>query len=290
MSDPPLPNFLVIGTMKGGTTSLFRYLGAHPEIGVASHKEIEFFSDDTNWGRGVDWYREHFRGLGVPDAIGECSTGYTKYPSHPCAAERIAITLRDPALVYVVRDPIERIRSHYEHSQIRAGEHRPIEEVVLTDPEYLDISRYALQLNQYLPHFDSDRILLVDSQDLRDRRRETMHTIFSFLEVEPNWWDDALVVEHYQTAERRELRSPGRLLSGPGAKRVAHRLTSARLRKRLAGGKLLSSRHAATRQRASVSPALRDELRRRLADDVAELDDLAARLWRRPGFTASWLQ
>src|SRR5215211_9390855 len=107
-----LPNFLVIGAMKAGTTSLYHYLRHHPQVFMPEIKELNFFNPLRNWRRGVEWYEEQFEG--IPDsvvAIGEASTSYTKFPWIREVPARITSVLGEIRLIYVVRDPIERMQS-----------------------------------------------------------------------------------------------------------------------------------------------------------------------------------
>jgi hypothetical protein len=198
-----LPTFLVIGAMKSGTTSLFHYLQDHPEIFMSPLKEVDFFAAEANWGRGLDWYRRQFDGAepGVR-AIGEASTSYSKYPEYAGVPERIAEILPDVRLVYVVRDPIERIRSHYQHRSLVGAERAPLEEAVLADPRYVDCSRYAFQIEQYLRVFPRERLLVVASEDLRSDREATIRRIYGFLGVDPSHVPSTLEREFYRTDER----------------------------------------------------------------------------------------
>ena len=75
-----LPNFLIIGTMKGGTTSLYHYLGQHPEVFMTATKELHYFVAEKNLTRGASWYESNFRDAGAARAVGEASPDYTKYP------------------------------------------------------------------------------------------------------------------------------------------------------------------------------------------------------------------
>ena len=136
-----LPNFIVIGAMKSGTTSLFHYLQAHPQVFMSPLKEVEFFVEEKNWRRGMDWYRAQFAGASPGAlAIGEASTAYTKYPEYPGVPERIASSLPDARLIYILRDPIERIRSHYQHRVLSGAEREPLERAVLNDERYMNLS------------------------------------------------------------------------------------------------------------------------------------------------------
>jgi hypothetical protein len=198
-----LPNFIVIGAMKSGTTSLFHYLQAHPQVFMSPLKEVDFFAQDANWGRGLDWYRRQFDGAGDDVvAIGEASTSYSKYPEYDGVPERIAATLPDVRLIYVVRDPVERIRSHYQHRSLVGAEREPLEVAVLGDPRYVDCSRYAFQIERYLRVFPRDRLLVVSSEDLRSRRAQTMRRIYRFLDVDEAFVPHTLDTEFYRTDER----------------------------------------------------------------------------------------
>jgi hypothetical protein len=105
-----LPNFLIVGAMKSGTTSLARYLGAHPQAYVAPEKEINFFERGYVWNRGVDWYASRFEGAGDALAVGEASPSYMYWPT---AIERMASVVPDARLIALLRDPVERAYSHY---------------------------------------------------------------------------------------------------------------------------------------------------------------------------------
>ena len=201
--DARLPNFVVIGAMKAGTTSLFHYLQAHPQVFMSPLKEVDFFAEELNWGRGLDWYRRQFDGAGPNSAaIGEASTSYSKYPEFRGVPERIAQCLPDARLIYVVRDPIERIRSHYQHRVLVGAERTPLDVAVLQDDRYVNCSRYAMQIEQYVDLFPREKILLITSEELRALRLPTMRRIFRFLEIDPDFVPDTIDREFYRTEER----------------------------------------------------------------------------------------
>jgi len=198
-----LPNFLIIGAMKAGTTSLYHYLRAHPQVFMSSVKELDFFAHEPNRSRSLDWYRRQFAPA-EPDsvAIGEASTIYAKYPRFPGVPERIAVQVPEVRLIYVVRHPIERIRSHYQHQVAVGAERAPFERAVFDNPIYLDYSRYAMQIDQYLPHFPRDQMLVITSEDLRHKRLATVRRVYEFLGVEPDYTPPNLDREFYRTGER----------------------------------------------------------------------------------------
>lgn len=113
-SQRPLPDFIVAGVQKGGTTFLYQEMLRHPEIRGSLTKEVHFF--DGNFDKGVDWYSGMFSrsSSNGPVIRGEASPAYI---FHPAAVRRIAETLPDPRLIIVVRDPVQRAMSHYKHER-----------------------------------------------------------------------------------------------------------------------------------------------------------------------------
>jgi hypothetical protein len=192
-----LPTFLVVGAAKCGTTSLASYLAAHPQIFMCPRKEPNFFS--FRWEKGVDWYRELFGASEGYRAVGEATVAYSMAPQVPDVPRRIASVIPDVRIVYLIRHPIERIRSHYRFRVYRGKERaRSLIEAMVRDPGYVRVSSYAYQLERYLEHFPRERILVVSSEGLRNRRRETMAEVFGFLGV-----DDRIAPPNLETELHR---------------------------------------------------------------------------------------
>jgi hypothetical protein len=199
----PLPDFLVIGAQKSGTTSLYEYLRSHPQVFMPDIKELDFFTTGINWERGFGWYQRLFTDAGPEvTAIGEASTSYTKFPRYSGSAELIARYLPDARLIYVVRNPIDRLRSHYVHNVAFGTETAPLAQAVQTNPDYINFSKYAMQLDQYLSHFRTDQMLIITSEALRSARTETLERVYSFLGVRADWKSEVLEQEFF-TSERR---------------------------------------------------------------------------------------
>jgi hypothetical protein len=179
-----LPNLVVIGGLKCGTTSLHHYLNLHPRISMSRPKELNFFVSELNWDLGPDWYASHFdRDAAVR---GETSPHYTNLPRFTGVAERMHGLLGDSArVIYMVRNPIDRMLSHYLHNVGGGYESRPLE-VALADPgsAYVARSRYAMQLRPYLEAFDRAGVLVVANEDLARERASTMRDVFAFLGVD----------------------------------------------------------------------------------------------------------
>ena len=133
-------------------------------------KELNFFVAELNWELGPDWYASHFDR--AAPVRGESSPHYTNLPRFTGVAERMRELLGDEArIVYMVRDPIDRMLSHYLHNVGGGYESRPLEEA-LADPDsaYVARSRYAMQVEPYLEAFGAERVLIVAREELRDDR------------------------------------------------------------------------------------------------------------------------
>ncbi len=197
----PLPDFLILGAQKAGTTALYAYLRRHPEISGPAWKEVSYF--DRHYRRGDGWYRGNLpirlRGARL---VGEASPSYL---FHPLAPERVRALLPDARLVALVRNPIDRAHSHYQHEvalgreplsfeqAIDAEEERMRGEVerITADPKYfsrawwnytyLARGRYAEQFERWLAVFPREQLLVVPAEDLGERAGETYARVLDFL-------------------------------------------------------------------------------------------------------------
>jgi hypothetical protein len=277
-----LPNLVVIGVAKCGTTSLHYYLDLHPEIQMSQPKELNFFIDELategqvavrsdrelrffanverNWSRGLDWYAAKFD-ASAP-VRGEASVGYTA-AWFPGVAERMAGSIPDARLIFMVRDPIERARSHYMQECADGLEWRSFSDAV-RDPlsVYLVRSRYHAQLKPFLEHFPRSSILIAEAEELLRERRRAMRLIFEHAGVRPDFWSDRMRRERHRSAVK------GRLLRGlQRARRPVAGLAS-----HLPGDVRWRLEHVADRRRSRElpKPGIDEELRRWMAGQLAE--------------------
>ena len=172
-----LPEFLIIGGQRCGTTSLYRYLAAHPSVRPATGKELQFFS--LHHRRGERWYRAHFpvRPPGVRSF--EASPYYLFDPDVPA---RAAAMLPDARFVALLRDPAERAYSHYLHSRSYGVEPLSFADALDAEPQrlatgghearrrfsYVARGRYAEQLTRWYAHVPRERLLVVRTEELND--------------------------------------------------------------------------------------------------------------------------
>ncbi len=272
-----LPTFLIIGTMKGGTTSLHRYLRQHPEVFMPERKELNFFLDEyagppidppeeRNWSRGITWYERQFAGAEHERAVGEASANYSRYPTYPGVAERIAELVPEVKLVYLVRNPIDRVLSHYLHDFAKGREQRPLHIAVRRDDRYLTPSRYATQVEHYFRIFSPTQVLLLKTDDLLTRRATTVGRVLEFIGVN-NKVHLRLDFEAHRSSEKLERTRALTFAMQSRYRRVVPRPIRRRLRQLLA--KPLDT------SQIDIDTETREFLLTQLVPDVRRLSELA---------------
>jgi hypothetical protein len=210
-----LPDYLIIGAQRAGTTSLHRYLVQHPGVRTMLRtKGVHFF--DTAYGRGMSWYASRFptkltawwvaRRHDVELRTGEASPYYL---FHPLVPDRVAEHLPQVKLIALLRDPVGRAYSHYQHEVARGFETLSFEEAVeaepvrlagetermLADPRYhsfahqhhsyLARGRYAEQLERWRARFDDRQLLVLSSERFFAEPEPTFRRVLDFLELPP---------------------------------------------------------------------------------------------------------
>ncbi len=187
-----LPDFLIIGAQRCGTTSLARNLSAHPEVYVASQKEVHFFDRHTD--RGLTWYREQFAGASEKQIVGEATP---EYMYDKDALRRMAETLPDARLVVSLRNPIDRAYSEYWFVRGRGYESLSFEEAIAAESDraasgdpvvrmrhsYLDRGRYLQQLERVCELYPRDRLHVVLFEDFVGAPLEALQAVHRFLGV-----------------------------------------------------------------------------------------------------------
>jgi hypothetical protein len=177
-----LPNFLVVGAAKAGTTWLHACCDEHPEVFVPALKEINYFS--RQYHQGLDWYASFFRAAGAAKAVGEISPSYLVTPEVPSRIQAWNPAVR---LLFVLRDPIERAYSHY-CMLLRAGAvgERP-EEVLTGDHRLVIEGLYSNHLQRFLECFSWSQICVLIYEDLRRDSIGFLRQAFGFLGVDPEF-------------------------------------------------------------------------------------------------------
>lgn len=202
-----LPDYLIIGAQKAGTSSLYRYIAASPQVALPARKELHFF--DVGYDRGVDWYRSQFPPPAAEAGGGRRLTGEGSpyYLFHPLAPRRVKALLPDVKLLVLLRDPARRAVSNYHH-EVRAGrETLPLEAALDAEPTrlageaerleadpgyesynhrhfgYLTRGVYVDQLTSWRSHFPAEQMLVIQSERLFEQTDAEMRRVFDFLGV-----------------------------------------------------------------------------------------------------------
>lgn len=205
-----LPSFLIIGTARGGTTSLFQYLTLHPQVAAPLKKEIAFFC--THYHKGINRYKLHFpmhnqlTGNGLRKITGEASPYYL---SHPHAPARIKETLPNVLLIVLLRNPVDRAYSSYQNIRKLGLETLSFEEALLSEKErlfgekekmlldpkyyskrhqhysYVDRGIYHEELTRWLRHFPREQFLFLSSEDFYKNPANVYRQVTDFLRIEP---------------------------------------------------------------------------------------------------------
>ncbi len=201
----PMPNFIIIGTQKGGTTSLYNYLTQHPYIKAAVNKEVHYF--DVHFDKGDNWYRSRFPFCGQDYITGEASPSYI---FHPHAPKRIAELTPSVKLIAILRNPVDRAYSHYNHNLRKKRENLAFEVAIEKEGErlsnklekmlenehyfnakyfhyaYLGRGIYVNQLKRWFESFSEKQVLILNSEDFYADPAVIYSQVLDFLKL-PQW-------------------------------------------------------------------------------------------------------
>ncbi|TWT88683.1 Sulfotransferase domain protein [Pseudobythopirellula maris] len=276
---PRLPELLIIGAMKSGTTSLYMDLANLGAVFLAENKEPHHLCDDRVLSEeGRQEYADIYRGASPDTPLCDASTGYTKLPDQPGVASRALAVLPDGfKAIYVVRHPVERALSHYRHDHVARTVGDDIDAELRVHRRYVDYSRYAMQLAPWLEAIGPERVLVVRFEDYTERRQEELARISAFLGRELD--TESSRQKAYNQSQRKPRRNRfwdavhGSSLYRQGLRRLAP------LRLRLWAYQLLLPK--ADPPAAPPSEATLRWLRAELSDDAAELAAMLGRptLW-----------
>ena len=199
------PDFIIIGTQKGGTSSLFYYLSQHPEIKTSFNKEVHFF--DLNFGKGIEWYKLQFPKENKSEnyLFGESSPYYL---FHPLVPERVKKTCPNVKLIVMLRNPLDRAYSHFCMQKKRgiekynqfdfacaAEKHRLNGEFekIISDKDYnsynyqkysyLTRSLYSTQIERWFEYFPKENFLFLKSESFFYDTISNLNNVYDFLNI-----------------------------------------------------------------------------------------------------------
>ena len=191
---------MIIGAMKCGTSSVYDYLCGHPEICSCRTKEPEFFSENERHGIKVANYDDLFSfDRSKHKYTLEASTGYTKYPREPNVPQNIYEYGISPKFIYIIRNPFDRIKSHYNFMQ---WDNKWALDIV--DNHLVNTSNYFLQLERYRQYFPMSRFLILDFDDLKSNPSGILKNIYDFLGLSHSYFPDQYEVTNRSPVSRIE--------------------------------------------------------------------------------------
>lgn len=227
-----LPDFVIIGAMKCGTSTLQAQLAHQAGVFMSTPKEPNYFSDDEIFAQGQDWYEGLFGGAAPGDLKGEASTHYTKLPTYPQSVSRMQATLTAPKLIYMIRNPLARAVSHYIHEWTEGRVGADATTAFHQTPEITAYGCYGMQIAPFVAAYGVDRILLTSLEQIKADPDVAFVQIRDFLglPVEAVWAHD-LPAQNVSTARIRRLPLQGLLIDNPVAADLRRALVPKAIRK-----------------------------------------------------------
>ena len=272
-------DFMLIGAQKCGTTTLANQLASHPGICFCREKEPGYFNSTEDWQAGLDTYHALYDPR-PGQLCGEGSTMYTFLPEFDNTHERLYAYNPDLKFIYVMRHPVERVISNYAHRLVRNTVSVPPQEAVFAKPEYVNRSRYGVQLRPYVKLFGRERILLLVFEEYVRAPMATLERIAHHLDIDPAGFESALNganAAHSSTGTYYWGNSVQQFRSTAAGDRLASLMPDAvRSRTRQMFGRKLD-------EKPSFPPSLKQLLWRFAEDDVAYVEQLMGRrleIWR----------
>lgn len=265
------PDFILIGAMKCGTSTLAAQLGAQSGMFMTTPKEPNYFSDDPVFAQGAQWYQNLFAPAAADDLRGEASTHYTKRPDYPETIARMqAHCGPDLRLVYMIRNPVERAVSHYLHAWSEGATPMPIAQALKQETRLVDYGRYGWQITPFIEAFGRNSVLFSSLERLRLEPDAELSRIAAHIgHSGPVAWDDTLGAQNVSAQRTRKLPLHKLLVDNPVATVLRRALVPKALRTRIRENRQVNAR-------PDIPAQLRAELEQTFLEDRRILSDLFA--------------
>lgn len=266
-----LPDFLLIGAMKSGTTGLFLDICDHPDVYLPDNKEPHGLCDDqVLTEEGQREYAEWFKHARDNQMIGDGSTGYSKLPDRPGVVERAMSVLPDSfRVIYIIREPISRIVSHHYHEYTAGLVGKDIDAVVREHSNYLNYSRYAWQLEPWIEKIGRDRIHVVFFELYKQQRAQEVVRACEFLGLDSQVLPEIDESKVFNSSEGKPV--PGRLWKAFRENKLFQKYVRPLISPRLRPGLQKLFMKKAPERPAPPTDETVEWLREQLAEDVSSL-------------------
>lgn len=263
-----LPDFVIIGAMKCGTSTLAVQLALQEGVFVTTPKEPNYFSDDDVYARGPDWYGRLFAEAAPGDLKGEASTHYTKLPTYPQTLARMTAVLEAPKLIYVIRNPVARAVSHFIHEWSQGQVGNDIERAFRESGDFVDYGCYARQIAPFIEAYGPARIHLTSLEQIKADPDTEFAAIARFLGLpESAAWRHDLPPQNVSAERVRVFPMRGLLLDNPVATALRRTLVPKSVRTWVRQRRSMTTR-------PELTEALCTDLQRRFLEDRAQLAGL----------------
>lgn len=259
------PDFVILGAMKCGTSTLAAQLGAQDGVFMSTPKEPNFFSDDAVYERGPEWYEALFDSAPEGALKGEASTHYTKLPTYPHTLERMRTVLEAPQLIYMIRDPLARAISHYIHEWTEGRMSADPVSAFDKHPELIDYGRFAMQIAPFVEAYGTQAILVTSLERMTAEPNAELARIGSHVGMTaPAIWRQDLGAKNVSAERIRKLPFHGLLVDNPIATTLRRTLVPKALRTRIRNVRSFGDR-------PELPASLKADLRTIFDKDYAEL-------------------
>lgn len=279
-----LPNFMIIGAAKSGTTSLAYYLSQHPDVYIPKEKETLFFSFDQLYAKGIEFYsRMYFSGASSYAARADATPAYLH--RHDLVIPRIKADLgSDLRFIVLLRDPVRRAWSHYLHQLRNVRESLSFEEALEKEDErhrldpdgwfgYFRDGEYSEQLKVWFDAFGRSSFLILKQSDLAAHPQATLDSVFRFIDVKP-WEVTDLSIKNQSSVPRSRLLMKVTSADFPGREWLKSRLPPNWRRAVLVWLRGRNTKVADKSELPTLNPPTERRLRHRYATEIDSLEAL----------------
>ncbi|NER27351.1 MAG: sulfotransferase [Symploca sp. SIO1C4] len=277
-----LPDFIIIGAGKCGTTSLHDYLDQHPQIYICPQKETNFFIDEATKNKLKRWnpiisiedYSALFKNASPNQVIGEISTNYYAFPE---SAQLIHDLLPEVKIIAILRDPTNRAFSEYQMF-VRAGHEKRDFAEAISDSQRKSYVKRGLYYSELLPFFDTfdrDKIKICLYEDFNKEPEKFVQDFFQFIEVDDNFMPD--MTQRGRTGGLPKNKALNEFLKKPNPVRAAAASILKTFMPLESRQKLKSNIIQANSKKATLFPETRSKLIEFYREDILKLQDLIER-------------
>lgn len=262
------PDYVIIGAMKCGTSTLAAQLGAQDGVFMTTPKEPNFFSDDDVFAQGPDWYRALFDSAAPGDLKGEASTHYTKLPDLPMALPRLTEALpTPPKLIYLIRDPLQRLVSHYIHEWTQGVLTTDLNTALDQCEGLISYGQYARQVAPWVAAFGAENVYVETLEAMKQDPDALIGRVGAFLGRPDLTWQHDLGAQNVSAERIQRRKLDWLLINNPVAAGLRRALIPQALRDRVKAGRQMQTR-------PELDPARAEMLKEVFRADRAALHEM----------------